>query len=216
VQVQDSGTPQQTKTQALSIRIATQLKLAGGTLPNATPGVAYSQTLPTTGGTAPFTFALAPNSGPLPTGLTLSSAGLLSGTPSAAGTFSFTVQVTDSANPAQIATATFSLTVSAIYKVSFYAQPSNSSPGSQITPAIKVLVTDMKGKGVTGVTVTLSIAINPGGGVLSGTTVSTTGNNGIAIFASDSINKTGTGYVLQASTNLAGAGIALSVPFNIR
>jgi len=52
--------------------------------------------------------------------------------------------------------------------------------------------------------------------VLSGTTASTTGNNGIAIFASNSLNKTGTGYVLQASTNLAGAGIALSVPFNIR
>ncbi len=216
LQVQDTGTPQQTKTEALTIRIAAQLKLTGGTLANAFPGVAYSQTIPVTGGTAPFTFALAPNSSPLPTGLMLSSAGLLSGTPSAAGTFSFTVQVTDSANPAQVATATFSLIVSAIYKVSFYVQPSNSSPGSQITPAIKVLVTDAKGKGVYGVKVTLTLAVNPGGGMLSGTTVSTTGNNGIAIFASDSIKKTGTGYVLQASTNLAGAGIALSVPFNIR
>lgn len=215
LQVQDNGTPQQTKTQSLSIRIASPLAVTGGTLAPATFGVAYSQTLPTTGGIAPFTFSLAPNSGPLPSGLTLTSAGL-SGTPSAVGTFSFTVQATDSANPAQVATATFSLTVSAIYKVSFYVQPSNSSPGSQITPAIKVLVTDLNGKGISGVTVTLSIAVNPGGSVLSGTAVSVTGNNGIAIFASDSLNKTGTGYVLQASTNLAGAGIALSVPFNIR
>src|SRR6185437_460985 len=216
VQVHDNGTPQQTKAQALTIRVASPLQVTGGTLAPATFGVAYSQPLPTSGGTAPFTFALAPNSGPLPAGLTLSSAGVLSGTPSATGTFSFAVQVTDSANPAQVATASFSLTVNAIYKVSFYVQPSNSSPGSQITPAIKVLVTDAKGKGVSGVTVTLSIAVNPGGSVLSGTTASTTGNNGIAIFASNSLNKTGTGYVLQASTNLAGAGIALSVPFNIR
>jgi hypothetical protein len=64
--------------------------------------------------------------------------------------------------------------------------------------------------------VTLSIAVNPGGSILSGKVTSTTGNNGIAIFSSNSLNNTGTGYVLQATTNLAGAGVALSVPFNIR
>ena len=103
-----------------------------------------------------------------------------------------------------------------LYNVSFSVQPNDSSPNKQITPAIKVLVVDAQGKAVTGAVVTLSIGVNPGGSVLSGTTVASTGNNGIAIFASNSLNKTGTGYVLKATTNLIGSGVALSNPFNIR
>jgi|GEM_PF-1659996 len=53
----------------------------------------YSQTIGAIGGTPPYSFS---GSG-LPAGLSLSSAGLLSGTPSAVGTFSLTLRVTDSA-----------------------------------------------------------------------------------------------------------------------
>ena len=81
---------------------------------------------------------------------------------------------------------------------------------------MKVLVVDAQGKGVYGVTVSLSVAVNPGGAALTGTTVATTGNNGIAIFASNNLNKVGIGYVLKATTNLAGAGTALSNPFSVR
>ncbi|HEY6401242.1 MAG TPA: Ig domain-containing protein, partial [Blastocatellia bacterium] len=62
--------------------------------PNGTVGADYSQTLTAMGGTAPFTFTV--SSGALPPGLTLSSAGAISGTPTAAGSFSFTVQALDS------------------------------------------------------------------------------------------------------------------------
>lgn len=216
VQVQDTGTPQQTKTQSLTIRIAAPLVTTITTLPTANLGVAYNQTLTATGGIAPLVWSLATGSGPLPGGLTLSGAGVISGTPNATGTFSFTVQVADSSSPQQVATKAFTLTVAARYNVSFYVEPSNSSPNTQITPAIKVLVTDSTGKGVYGVLVTVTIAVNPGGGTLGGKTADTTGNNGIAILSSNSINKAGTGYVLKATTNLAGAGTALSVPFNIR
>ncbi len=64
-------------------------------LPNATVGLSYSQTLQATGGTAPYTWDI--TAGALPPGLTLSTAGLLSGTPAAAGTFNFTVRARDSA-----------------------------------------------------------------------------------------------------------------------
>ena len=141
---------------------------------------------------------------------------MLSGTPTAVGTFSFTVQVVDTGTPQQVAIKSFSISVASLYTVSFYVQPSDSSPGKQITPSIKVLVVDAQGKGVSGVTVTLSIAVNPGGSILSGTSVSATGNNGIAIFASNTLNRTGIGYVLEATTNLAGAGTAFSNPFSIR
>jgi len=63
------------------------------TLPTGTVGAAFSQTLTATGGTTPFTFSF---SGALPPGLTLSSAGVISGTPTAAGAFSFTVQALNS------------------------------------------------------------------------------------------------------------------------
>jgi uncharacterized repeat protein (TIGR03803 family) len=63
------------------------------TLPAATVGAGYGQTLTAVGGTAPYTFAV--TAGSLPGGLTLSTAGVLSGTPTAAGPASFTVTATD-------------------------------------------------------------------------------------------------------------------------
>lgn len=57
-------------------------------------GQAYSANFTTSGGTGPYVFSLV--TGPLPPGLTLSSAGVLSGTPTAAGSFPLTVSVTDS------------------------------------------------------------------------------------------------------------------------
>jgi large repetitive protein len=59
------------------------------------PTVAYSETINAQGGTSPYTFAV--TSGALPTGTTLNtSSGVISGTPSATGTFTFTITVTDS------------------------------------------------------------------------------------------------------------------------
>jgi hypothetical protein len=64
------------------------------TLPAAQKGVAYSQTLTASGGTGPYTFAV--TAGSLPPGLTLDpNTGVLSGTPTANGSYSFTVTATD-------------------------------------------------------------------------------------------------------------------------
>ncbi|GHS95810.1 hypothetical protein AGMMS50276_12800 [Synergistales bacterium] len=77
-------------------------------LASGTVGVAYSQTLAATGD-APITWSL--NGGSLPSGLTLSSAGAISGNPTAAGAFAFTVKALNGVNPD--ATKNFSITIAA-------------------------------------------------------------------------------------------------------
>ena len=78
--------------------------LAGGTV-----GTAYSATLSATGGTSPYTWSLA--SGSLPAGLTLSSSGVISGTPTAAATSFFQRNGKDSASSPQAATQALSIAV---------------------------------------------------------------------------------------------------------
>ena len=80
----------------------TTAQLAGGTVAGS-----YSATLSASGGSTPYTWSLA--SGTLPNGLTLNAGGSISGTPSLAGSFSFTVQVKDAA--AQSASKNFSINV---------------------------------------------------------------------------------------------------------
>ena len=80
---------------------------APASLPSAQFGAVYSTSLAATGGTTPYTWSV--SAGALPGGLTLSSAGVLSGTPTAAGTFSFTAKITDAA--AQTATAALQIII---------------------------------------------------------------------------------------------------------
>jgi hypothetical protein len=68
------------------------------TLPSGTSGFPYTQTISATGGVPPYTWSVDPGSivaQTLPPGMTLSSAGVLSGQPTAAGTFVFSARVTD-------------------------------------------------------------------------------------------------------------------------
>ncbi len=87
----------QADTRALSITVAASaspLAITTTTLTDARDGVAYAAEVEASGGAPPYTFALA--SGALPGGILLGAAsGELAGTPTAAGTASFTVQVTD-------------------------------------------------------------------------------------------------------------------------
>jgi len=79
-------------------------------LPSGTEGIPYSATLQASDGTAPYIWNVA--SGDLPAGLALDGPGVVSGTPTAPGSSSFTVRVTDSGSPAQSSTKPLSITVS--------------------------------------------------------------------------------------------------------
>jgi hypothetical protein len=101
-----------TLTYALTVVPAQAIPLA--VLPTAlttgTLGTPYPQTaIAASGGVAPYAYAV--SSGALPTGLTLSAAGELSGTPAAAGSFPCTITATDSSAGAVPRTGSQSYTV---------------------------------------------------------------------------------------------------------
>jgi hypothetical protein len=112
VQVLDASSPAQIATRELSIVIAPEagdvLTIVTAALPDGTVGRTYLATVTATGGMTPYNFIAI---GTLPAGLALFPDGTLAGTPLEAGSFTFTVQVSDSTSPAQIASRAFSLTV---------------------------------------------------------------------------------------------------------
>jgi hypothetical protein len=81
-------------TKTLTINVY-KLEITSPTVPNATKGVAYTFQFTAVGGKG--TLVWARSSGTLPSGLSLTTAGKLSGTPSATGTFTFTIKCTDAA-----------------------------------------------------------------------------------------------------------------------
>src|SRR5205823_2764138 len=99
-------------------------------LPDATLGTAYSVQFAATGGAGALTWSSAVGAAnTLPPGLTLSAAGVLSGTPSKTGTYSFAIAVQDQRQ--NTTSKTFSLTVQAPPPVI-----TNSSPLPDGTPTV--------------------------------------------------------------------------------
>ena len=90
-----SPTPRNTGTALNACGTASGISFTPATLPAGMVGTAYSQTFTASGGNGSYTYSLA--SGTLPTGLTLLSAGVLSGTPNTTtgSPFSFSVIATD-------------------------------------------------------------------------------------------------------------------------
>ena len=88
------------------------LTITTSALASGVSGTAYSSSLGASGGTAPYLWSL--SSGQLPAGIALDAAsGALAGTPSASGTYSLTLKVTDASEPPEVASAAFKLQVAA-------------------------------------------------------------------------------------------------------
>ncbi len=95
---------------------AAALTIATSSVPDASVGVGYNAALAATGGSPPYLWAIA--GGALPPGLTLSVGGVLAGTPTTAGQWSFSARVSDSAG--QTVTVPLSLNVAAATTVTTY------------------------------------------------------------------------------------------------
>jgi hypothetical protein len=112
------------------------LSITTTSLPNGTVGSGYSQSVIASGGTPPYTWSIVQGQGVLPPGLGLSAGGAISGTPSAAGTYNFTVRVTDSTSAtAQKALSIVVAAAGTAFDSQFVSQtvPTTLSSGQQFT-----------------------------------------------------------------------------------
>jgi hypothetical protein len=215
VEVTDSGSPAQTQTVSLSLTIsaagATPLAITSSNLANGTSGASYSVMLSVAGGTPGYTWTMA--SGSLPAGLTLSSGGVISGTPTVSGTFNFSVKVTDSGSPAQTQTVSLALTISAPGAAPLAITSSNLANG---TSGASYSATLSAAGGTPGYTWTMASGSLPAGvtlssgGVISGTpTVNGTFNFSVEVTDSGSPVQTQT-VNMSLTINVAAAQLVIT------
>ena len=150
----------------------TTATLTGGTIGGYTP-----LTFTASGGTSPYSYApMIPGS--LPAGLTLSSDGTLSGTPSAVGTFFFTVIASDTNS--YTGSQAYSLMISqATQTISFLA------PSAPVTYGVAPISLSATG-GASGNAVTFSVVSGPG--AVSGSTLTITGVGTVVVAANQAGN----------------------------
>ena len=113
-------------TQAFTIYIVPTLVITTTSLPSGAPGVAYAPvTLEATGGYDALVY-WSIVAGQLPSGLSLSPAGIISGTPTGAGLASFTIQAAQSAEtagPPPVATQMFTININSPLAITPAALP---------------------------------------------------------------------------------------------
>ncbi|CAD6556740.1 hypothetical protein LMG27952_06182 [Paraburkholderia hiiakae] len=171
------------------------LTLTPSTLSAGTYGAPYSQTLTASGGTAPYTYSL--TAGALPTGLSLSPTGVLAGTPTAAGTFNFTVQARD--GNSMVGSQSYSLAINSV------ALPVAGSVAANVA---------YNSSGNT-------IALNLAGGAAASVAVASAASHGTAIASATSITYTprtgyaGTDSFTYTATNSSGTSAPATVTITV-
>ena len=199
----DSAATPVTATASFTLGVSA-LQLNAPRLVNAVAGQAY----PTLSYSAQFnqgavTYAV--TAGALPAGLSLSSAGVLSGTVTTAGTANFTVTATDAAG--QKASQPQTITVVPVLALTGFTIPSVN--GGTAIPPVTFAATGGTAPYIytvaAGSALPAGLSLNPITGILSGTP-STPGNYTFAVTAKDA----GTGTVLQTAnaTSTLTVGIA--------
>jgi len=198
-----------TNSTATTPPVVAPLFVATAALPNGAAGSAYTSSVAAYGGTPPYTWTPASVDG-----ITLNANGSITGTP-AAGTFNLVATVSDSSTPVQMASRALSITVTgpSLSNLSFVMQPINSTATVIMPAEVSVMATDNTDAAVSGVTINLSLGVNPGGGTLTGTTSAVTNQAGIAVFSELFVSEAGAGYTLVASAT--GVAPAISNPFNV-
>ena len=182
-----------------SIGTSGGLTLSPASLPNGSQGVAYNQTVTASGGSGGYVYSI--SAGSLPNGLSLSSGGVISGTPSTGGSFSFTVFVRDS--DGNTGTRAYTVNIGSNILTVLPSTLPNGTQGVALQPdrhrqrrhrALHVL-----GDGRVAAD---RIVARPSAGNLTGTPTGS-GSSTFTVRAIDSVNNTGTrSYTINIGSNI--------------
>lgn len=169
--------------------LAQSLTISPATLPVATVNVSYSQTLTASGGSPPYRWFLG-EGGALPPGMDFTGGGMIVGTPTQIGTFTFEVGVADAANGFGSQQYTLQVVVPAPIVLS-----PPTLPSGQVGVPYSQTISASGGTGsftfaVTAGALPAGLALDPGTGVLSGTP-STAAASTFTITATDSAQNSG-------------------------
>lgn len=183
------------------------LSVAPSSLSGATAGVAYSQSLSQTGALGAPSYAV--TAGALPSGMTLSASGTLSGTPTVTGTFNFTVSVSDASGC--MGSTAYSLSVGC---PTFVFSPATFADG---TAGVAYTQTAAISGGVGTVTYSITGGALPDGLTLNGSTgeisgtPTATGTYSFTVTASDANSCTGSASnSITINCPVNGASLTLS------
>ena len=156
-------------------------------------GTAFSYTFVASGGGITYSKI----TGTLPTGLSLSSAGVLSGTPTVAGSYTFTVRATNAVNFAE---STHTIHVGRSATLSTSSTPQASGVQFSISPTLTLATGATPGASVS---VTASVVASPVGGThtLGGTVIQTTDGSGIATWNDLLLTGTAGTYTVRFSAS---------------
>lgn len=224
IQVVDSAGSSVSREFSITINPPPPLAITTTSLPQGTVGITYPNTQLQTNQSGSFTWQQ--TGGTLPPGLSLSTAGVISGTPTTVGTFTFTVQVTNSSGSKASATLTIVINPSSAgnselsgnyaFLVSGFAGTNNSVTAGSFTAdgngniTAGLLDSNSNGGGAlqasqafTGVYVidssgqgTMTLSISGGGSPTFAVAVSPSGNGGNII---EYGTTTGAGVLLKQS-----------------
>ena len=183
LQVSDSSTPQQTAKMVGGIVVNPPLVITTTVLGSGAVGTSFSSTLNSTGGVAPVSWSL--TMGAMPAGLSLSASGVISGTPTSAGSASFTATVTDSAAPPRMTSQSFTVAINSRFAVASSAPP-NGTAGTaySFTPALSGGTAPYSWSLISG-SLPVGLSLNTSTGAIAGTPT-TTGTSSFVLQVVDS------------------------------